>query len=91
MIDVGYDRHEDVLYVASGRPTPDYCEEGREGILWRFGLENDQPSGVTVIAFKEIWSGREERLAGKIATFLRADVQEVGKAIAAALQRESVS
>jgi hypothetical protein len=89
MIDVGYDRHEDVLYVALERPRPDYCEEGDHGILWRFDLEKGEPSGVTVISFKGLWSGREPRLACKIATFLRTDARQVENAIATALEREN--
>jgi hypothetical protein len=91
MIDVGYDRHEDVLYVALGRPRPDYCEEADQGILWRFGQEDDKPSGVTVIAFRKLWSGREAILARKIATFLRADARQVQMAVAAAVEQERVA
>ena len=61
MIDAAYDRHADVLYIALGRPRPDYGEEGDEGIIWRFAEADDAPCGVTVLGFRDVWSGREGR------------------------------
>ena len=86
MIDAAYDRHADVLYIALGRPRPDY---GEEGIIWRFAEVDDAPCGVTVLGLREIWTGREGRLAGKIGAFLRADAAQVAQAVEAAVPREA--
>ncbi len=43
---VGYDRQRRRAVRRLGAANPDgswVCEEGRDGILWGFGLENDQP------------------------------------------------
>ena len=89
MIDAAYDRHADVLYIALGRPRPDYGEEGEEGIIWRFAEADDALCGVTVLGFCDIWTGREGRLAGMIGAFLRADAARVAQAVEAAVSREA--
>lgn len=49
---VDYDRMADVLYVTLGRPVPDEGEDRPRGIVLRFAIKDDFPSGATVIGFR---------------------------------------
>lgn len=76
-----YDRHADVLYVALDRPRPATSEEGRDGLIYRFALDDERPCGVTVLGYRNTWSERERELAEKIATFLKSEVKGIQQAI----------
>jgi Protein of unknown function (DUF2283) len=89
MIDAAYDRHADVLYIALGRPRPDYGEEGEEGIIRRLAEADEAPCGVTVLGFRDLWTGREGHLAGRIGAFLRIDAARVAQAVEIAVSQEA--
>ena len=76
-----YDRHADVLYVALDEPRPAISEEGRDGLIYRFAMDDDRPCGVTVLGFKDTWFGRERDLAERIGTFLKSEAECVQQAI----------
>jgi hypothetical protein len=48
---VDYDRMADVLYVSLGKPIPDEGEDRPRGIILRFAMKDNIPSGVTVVGF----------------------------------------
>jgi hypothetical protein len=49
---VDYDRMADVLYVSLGKPVPDEGEDRPQGIVLRFAIKDNIPTGVTVIGFR---------------------------------------
>jgi hypothetical protein len=52
-----FDRRADVLYLSLGQPRPDEGEDKDQGIVLRFGVPDDKPSGVTVVGYVEFgWS-----------------------------------
>lgn len=80
-IEANYDKQADVLYVALDQPRAAISEEGRDGLIYRFAMDNEQPCGITVTGYRDIWSGKERDLAQKIGVFLCADTNEVRKVI----------
>jgi Protein of unknown function (DUF2283) len=81
MITAKYDRHSDVLYIALDEPRPAVAEEGAEGLVYRFGMSDDRPCGVTVLSYRTLWTGRDAELAERIAAFLRTRTEDVRAAI----------
>lgn len=71
---VDYDRASDVLYVSLGRPVPDEGEDRPRGIVLRFAVEDDRPTGVTVIGFhRNGWSDELHSLSKLISRHLTID------------------
>jgi hypothetical protein len=71
---VDYDRAADVLYVSLGRPVPDEGEDRPRGIVLRFAVEGDRPTGVTVIGFRRNgWNNDLHSLSKLISRHLTID------------------
>jgi len=71
---VTYDAGGDVLYVTSRIDPKTRMVEGDYGLVWRYGSGGD-PIGVTIVDFREIWSGRPDDLARELAS--RFDIPEL--------------
>jgi hypothetical protein len=83
MPEVDYDREADVLYVSLGRPQSDEGEDHPKGIVLRYRIKDNLPSGVTVIGFRHFgWHTERAALAETIAAHLSIDRGEVERAIA---------
>jgi hypothetical protein len=77
-----YDRHADVLYLTLGQPVSDEGEDRPRGIVLRFAVKNDTPSGVTVIGFsRNNWPSHVLELSSIVSQHLRIDPLEVDRAI----------
>jgi hypothetical protein len=75
---VDYDREDDVLYVAKGKPRPGEGEDFPGGIIRRYALDNNSPCGVTVIGYRRNqWPAKARELAEIVADHLGADVDQV--------------
>ncbi|WP_193540183.1 DUF2283 domain-containing protein [Rhodopila globiformis] len=63
-----YDQDADVLYVPIGEPRPGMGEDGPDDVVLRYSQDDHQPSGVTVLGFRENgWALRTQALAAIIA------------------------
>ena len=62
---VVYDREADVVYISLGRPRPSYVREDPdvEGLCYRYSLEGDRLTGITIIWYS---SQDEKELRRKI-------------------------
>jgi hypothetical protein len=79
-----FDPSADVLYVSLGSPRPDEVADQIDDILLRVGLDDDQPSGVTVLGYRaDGWPQRSGQLAAIAASHLGTDTVSILKAIAA--------
>jgi uncharacterized protein YuzE len=47
-----YDQQADVLYLSLGKPRPAEGEDYEDGIVLRYAISDNSPSGITVIGFK---------------------------------------
>ena len=83
---VDYDRASDVLYISLGRPRSDEGIDYSDGIVFRYGIEDNKPSGVSVSGFQDFWwPQNKEKLALIISEHLPVAPQEIERAIAAAI------
>jgi hypothetical protein len=48
---VDFDHASDVVYVSLGEPVPDEGEDRPGGIILRYALRDNSPSGVTIVGF----------------------------------------
>lgn len=79
---VDYDCASDVLYVSLGNPIPDEGEDRPRGIVLRFSIKDNSPSGVTVIGFRRNkWDKNILDLSELIGRHLTIDKTEVFAAI----------
>ena len=79
---VDYDYHADVLYVSLDHHVSDEGEDHPKGIVLRFAVKDNHPSGVTVIGFrKNHWIDRLRELSQIIANHLGVDDTYVAQAI----------
>lgn len=69
-IKVSYDQDADVLYISKDDPVPSLTEEGDDGLLLRYSISSDKPSGVTVVSFRQLWSQHHAELVVKVSEFL---------------------
>jgi hypothetical protein len=58
---VDFDHASDVVYVSSGDPMPDEGEDRSNGIVARYSLRDNSPSGVTIVGF--VHNGWDQHLA----------------------------
>jgi uncharacterized protein YuzE len=66
-LQVRYDKHGDVLYLAIGKPVPATTDEDDEGLAFRYALDDGRPCGVTIIGYKsEHWNQKILALSYKI-------------------------
>lgn len=71
---VDYDRAADVLYVSLGKPVPDEGEDRPRGVVLRFAVKGDHPTGVTIVGFlRNGWSTDLQSLARLISRHLTID------------------
>jgi hypothetical protein len=79
---IDYDRTSDVLYVSRGKPVPDEGEDYPEGVVLRFAVKDNQPSGVTVIGVRRGgWHNRLNELSVIIARHLKVGAQPTHDAL----------
>ncbi len=71
MLKGNYDQHSDVLYLYKDEPRPALTEDGPDGLMLRFAIEDDAPCGVTILGYRRIWSQHKERLVTRVSEFLR--------------------
>ena len=81
-IDAEYDRAADVLYVSLGTPRESEGEDRPAGVVLRYGMDDNRPSGVTVIGFAENgWSRHKIKLAKIVSSHLSVSSSEVRSAL----------
>lgn len=79
---VDYDYDADVLYVSLGKPRPDEGEDRPSGIVLRYGIGDDLPTGVTVVGFRYFgWHNNKRRLAEVISNHLGISRDQIESAI----------
>ena len=80
-----YDRDADVLYVSIGEPRPGVGEDGPDDVVLRYDQDDHQPSGVTVLGFRENgWAGRMQALAAIVAHHAGVSEAEAQEIVASA-------
>lgn len=71
---VEYDHLADVLYVSLGPPEPDEGEDRERGVVLRFAVKDNHPTGVTVVGLRRNqWNDRLAELAQIVAAHLDTD------------------
>ena len=80
---MSYDESADVLYISKSEPVPAVTDEGEDGLLLRYSVENEEPCGVTVVSFHKLWSGHTGDLAEKVSTFLNISRELAERSLAA--------
>jgi len=58
---VDFDDASDVVYVSSSAPVPDEGEQRPNGVVLRYSLRDNAPSGITVVGFAH--NGWDQHLA----------------------------
>jgi len=82
-----FDSSADVLYLTLGSPRPDEVADQIDDVLLRVGIDDDQPSGVTVLGYRaDGWPQHSEQLSAIAAAHLRTDSGSILKAIVTATQ-----
>jgi|SRR5271166_2404916 len=77
-----YDLGADVLYIALGRPREDEGEDMPDGIVLRYGADDNRPSGVTVIGYiKNGWSRNVGALAKIVTAHLSTEREQAIRVI----------
>lgn len=83
-VSADYDSTADVLYVALEPLRPAEGEDGSMGIVYRYAIDNDAPTGVTVIGYRaNHWDVgiNTHLLATNIGDFLHIHPAEIEKLI----------
>jgi hypothetical protein len=84
-LNADFDRSADVLYLALGKPRPDEGEDREGGVVLRFGVPDDRPSGVTIIGYVQSgWSENIGDLAEIVSRHLSVRPADVVEAVRAA-------
>lgn len=82
-INLSYDDHADVLYLALGAPVPALTDEDDNGLLLRFATSDGHPCGVTVLGYREShWNERVNKLSELVSSHLHIPTKEVQRALA---------
>jgi hypothetical protein len=77
-LSLDYDGEADVLYAHVGAPVPSEGEDRPRGIVLRFSMKDDAPTGVTVLAFRRNnWHKDLKKLSEIISDHLAIDVMGV--------------
>jgi hypothetical protein len=88
-LSAGYDRVADVLYVTLGSAIPDVGEDAPRGIILRYSMANDQPTGATVVGlFHNHWDREIDGLAKRLGDHLKASPSDIGEAIRSAVKED---
>lgn len=77
MIAANYDKNSDVLYLAVDRPCRAYSDEQKNGLLFRFSYDTNEPCGVTVFDYKIYWLSNKQNLVQEVASFLKRNSNEI--------------
>lgn len=80
-LEVSYDRHADVLYLAVGEPVPAFVDEDDDGLLVRVAQSDGHPCGVTVLRASRWLHSSGARLASLVGEHLHLPVKEVAEAL----------
>jgi hypothetical protein len=79
---VDFDHASDVVYVSLGEPVPDEGEGRPNGVVARYSLRDNSPSGVTIVGFVHNgWDQHLAKLSEIIGQFLNVDPSAVSTAI----------
>ena len=71
-------RAADVLYLSLGAPRDDEGEDCPDGVVLRYGMNDDLPSGVTVIGYSFFgWAENRLQLAEIVANHLSVKTGDV--------------
>jgi hypothetical protein len=73
-----YDTIADTFYFTVSREKPGRYREDDDGLVWRFN-ETGHPIGVTVQAYRRLWTGRRSLLAARIAEQFAFDADAVAR------------
>ncbi len=66
-----------MLYLAVGEPRPGYGDDGPDGVILRYADSDNQPSGVTVVGFRQDgWAAKTRELAAIIANHVGVSATE---------------
>jgi uncharacterized protein YuzE len=80
MLKADYDRRADVLYLYKDRPRPALTEEGADGLMLRFAIDDEKPCGITVLAYRRNWLDHRDLLAEHVSKFLDIE-QKVARSV----------
>jgi hypothetical protein len=85
---VDFDPASDVVYVSLGEPVPDEGEDRSGGVVLRYALRDDSPSGVTIVGFaRNGWDQNLPKLSEIIGQHLNVDPGAVSTAIIREVQK----
>ena len=84
-LQVDFDHASDVVYVSSGDPVPDEGEDWSNGVVARYSLRDNLPSGVTIVGF--VHNGWDQHLA-KLSEIIGQHLNVDPGAVLAAIMRE---
>lgn len=73
-----YDRRADTFYFTVAVDKPQRYTEDDDGLIWRFSPDGALV-GVTVQAYRRLWTGRQSALATKIAKSFRLEPSDVAR------------
>jgi hypothetical protein len=87
-VQVDFDHASDVVYISSGDPVPDEGEDRPNGVVLRYSLRGNAPSGATVIGFvRNGWNRHLAKLSEIIGGHLNVDPAAVSDAIAREVEK----
>ena len=73
-----YDRDNDVMYIVLGAPKDAEGEDAPRGVVYRFSMADNAPSGVTIIGFRRNgWDKNILEISALIAKHLKVRVSDV--------------
>lgn len=85
---VDYDPHADVLYVALGYPAADEGEDRPRGVVLRYSVKDNVPTGATIIGFvRNRWDRHIDELSEIVGVHLGVDRTGVLKKLEEATKR----
>jgi hypothetical protein len=77
-VHAGYDRGADILYLSLGNPRDDEGEDRPFGVVLRYDIKDEKPSGVTVIGYIDNgWRDKLQDLAIIVGNHLSVNPSEV--------------
>ena len=77
-LSIDYDAEADVLYLALGKPRPAEGQDGPNGLVYRYAIDDNAPCGVTIIGLRRNqWDGKPAELARLIAGHFAVDAGRI--------------
>jgi hypothetical protein len=77
-----YDRAADVLYVTLATPVPDEGEDAPRGVILRYSMKDNSPTGATVVGLaNNNWLTEVDNLSTILSKHMKTNSNEIKEAI----------